>query len=115
MKRHHKWIIGGASTMILVYMIVAGILLNGAIIKLQLNHNDVLSKINDVKVSQTETQSKLNELTENLMETQKSLNLLDESLTSELKQIKASTSTDFSGIIEDSLESVVTIRTDIGQ
>jgi S1-C subfamily serine protease len=49
------------------------------------------------------------------METQKSLNLLDQSLNSELKQIKASTSTDFSGIIEDSLKSVVTVRTDIGQ
>jgi S1-C subfamily serine protease len=115
MKRHHKWIIGGASTIILVYMIVVGILLNGEIVKQQLNHNDLLKKINEFKTSQTETQSKLNELTDNLMETQKSLNLLDESLNSELKQIKASTSTDFSGIIEDSLKSVVTVRTDIGQ
>jgi S1-C subfamily serine protease len=115
MKRHHKWIIGGASTVILVYMIVAGILLNGAIIKQQLNHNDVLKKIGDIKTSQTETQSKLNELTENLIETQKSLNLINNSLKTELNEIKASTSEDFSGIIEDSLKSVVTVRTNVGQ
>jgi len=122
MKRHHKWIIGGFSTIVLVFMIVSGILLNGVIIKQQLNHNEVLNEISDIKVSQTETESKLSELTENLIETQKSLNLLGESLNllnesfkSELKKIKASTSEDFSGIIEDSLKSVVTVRTDVGQ
>lgn len=115
LKRHHKIIIGGFSTIVIVYMIVAGILLNGIIIKQQLNHNEVLGEISDIKVSQTETSSKLSELTGNLIETQKSLNLLDESLKSELKEIKASTSADFSGIIEDSLKSVVTVRTDVGQ
>jgi len=122
MKRHHKWIIGGFSTIILVFMVVFGILLNGIIIKQQLNHNEVLNEISNIKVSQTETESKLSELTENLIETQKSLNILGESLNllnesfkSELKKIKASTSEDFSGIIEDSLKSVVTVRTDVGQ
>jgi S1-C subfamily serine protease len=115
MKRHHKWIIGGFSTIIIVYMIVAGILLNGLIIKQQLNHNEILNKISSITVSQTETASKLSELTANLIETKQSLDVLDESLNSKLKQIKASTSTDFSGIIEDSLKSVVTIRTDVGQ
>jgi len=115
MKGHHKWIIGGASTMILVYMIVIGILLNGAIVKQELNHNEVSKKINDIKSTQTETQSKLNELTENLIETQKSLDILGESLNTKINQIKASTSSDFSGIIEDSLKSVVTVKTDVGQ
>lgn len=115
MKRHHKWIIGGFSTIVLVYMIVAGILLNGAIVKQQINHNDVLDKINDIKISQTETESQLTELTESLIETQQSLDTLDESLTERLNEIKASTSADFSKIIEDSLESVVTVRTDVGQ
>jgi serine protease Do len=115
MKRHHKWIIGGFSTIVLAFMIVTIILLNGAIIKQQLNYNDISKKINDVKLSQTDTQSKITGLTESLMETQRSLNLLNESFKSELKKIKASTSEDFSGIIEDSLKSVVTIRTNIGQ
>ena len=115
MKRHHKWIIGGFSTIVLVYMIVTAILLNGAIVKQQLNHQETLNQINDIKVSQTETQSKLSELTESLIETQQSMNLLNESLKSELKEIKASTSEDFSGIIEDALQSVVTVRTDVGQ
>jgi S1-C subfamily serine protease len=115
MKRHHKWIIGGFSTIVLVFMIVTIILLNGTIVKQQLDHKDVLNKINDIKISQTETQSKLNSLTEDIIETQRSMNLLDESLKLELNEIKASTSEDFSGIIEDSLKSVVTIRTDVGQ
>jgi len=107
--------IGGFSTIVIIYMVVAGILINGIIVKQQLNHNEVLSRINDIKSSQTETESKLGELTESLIETQKSLNLLDASLKAELNEIKASTSEDFSGIIEDSLESVVTVRTDVGQ
>jgi S1-C subfamily serine protease len=115
MKRHHNWIIGGFSTIVLVYMIVTAILLNGAIVKQQLNHNEVLNRINDIRASETDTQSKLTELTENLMKTRQSLNLINESLKSEISEIKASTSEDFSGIIEDSLKSVVTIRTDIGQ
>ena len=37
LKRHHKIIIGGFSTVVLVYMIVAEILLNGTIVKQELN------------------------------------------------------------------------------
>ncbi len=115
LKKHHKFIIGGFSTIVLVYMIVTLILLNGAIVKQQINYNELSKEINDIKTSQTDTESKLSELTENLMETRYSLNLVDESLKAELKEIKDSTSEDFSGIIEDSLQSVVTIRTDISQ
>ena len=115
MKRHHKWIIGSASTTLLVYIIVSGILLNGVIVKQQLDHKELLKEINDLQSSQTETKSNLGELTENLISTQKSINSLDESLSYKIKQIKASTSADFSEIVEDSLESVVTVRTDVGQ
>ena len=115
LKRHHKFIIGGFSTIVLVYMIVTIILLNGAIVKQQINYNDMTKKLSEVKVTQTETESKLSELTENLIETRNSLNLVNESIKAELKEIKESTSDDFSGIIEDSLQSVVTIRTDISQ
>ncbi len=115
LKKHHKWVIGGFSTIIIIYMVIAGILLNGVIVKQQLNYNEVSKKINELKISQTETESKLTELTENLIETQESLNLLDESLNAELKKIKASTSADFSEIVEDALKSVVTVRTDVGQ
>src|SRR3989344_326372 len=112
LKRHHKWIIGGFSTIVVIYMIVAGILLNGIIVKQAINHNELSSKINSL---QADTQSKLNELTESLMETQESLISLDESLNSKLKELKASTSSDFSGIVEDAIKSVVTVRTDVGQ
>jgi len=115
LKKHHKIILGGFSTIVIVFMIVTAILLNGAIVKQQINYNDLSKKITDIKTSQTDTQSKLTELTEALSETQQSLDFLNESVKIELNGIKASTSEDFSGIIENSLESVVTIRTDVGQ
>jgi len=112
LKKHHKWMIGGFSTVVIIYMILNAILLNGIIVKQQINHNDVLDRIDSL---QADTQSKLNELTRDLIETKNSFTSLDKSLTAELNELKSSTSSDFSDIIEDSIISVVTVRTDIGQ
>jgi S1-C subfamily serine protease len=112
LKKHHKWMIGGFSTIVIIYMVIMGILLNGIIVKQQINHNELSNRIDKL---QADTQNKLNELTVDLMETRNSFISLDESLTSKLKELKASTSSDFSGIIEDSIKSVVTVRTDVGQ
>jgi S1-C subfamily serine protease len=112
LKKHHKWMIGGFSTIVIIYMIITAILLNGIIVKQQINHNDLSDRIDSL---QADTQNKLNELTRDLIETKNSFTSLDKSLTAELNELKASTSSDFSGIIEDSIKSVVTVRTDIGQ
>lgn len=115
LKKHHKWMIGGFSSVIIVFMIVIAILLNGVIMKQQINHNELSNRIDNL---QADTQSKLNELTENLIETQKDLTSLNEqfgSIDEELDLLKASAGEDFSGIIEDAVKSVVTIRTDVGQ
>lgn len=115
LRRHHKIMIGGASSIVVILLITYGILLNGVIVKQQINHNELS---NQIKELQADTQSKLNELTENVIETQQDLNSLNEqfgSIDEELSLLKASAGEDFSGIIEDAIKSVVTIRTDIGQ
>ena len=58
-----------------------------------------------------DTQSKINELTDSIV----SLSLVQSDFQEELGEIKASTSSDFSGIIEDKIEGVVTIKTDVSQ
>lgn len=108
MKRHHRWIIGGFSSVVIIALIVIAILLNGLIVKQGIDYNTLNDKINTL---QADTQSKLNELTETLIETQTTVEKSQE----ELVLLKASAGEDFSGIIEDSIESVVTIRTDIAQ
>ena len=112
LKKHHKIVIGGFSTLIIIYMVITAVLLNGIIVKQQINHNELSDRIENL---QADTQNKLNELTKDLIETKNSFISLDKSLTSELNELKASTSSDFSGIIENSIKSVVTVRTDIGQ
>lgn len=108
MKKHHKWAIGSLGTVIIIFMIISGILLNGIIVKQTIDYNTLNNKILNL---QADTQNKLNELTKNIIETQKTVEESQEELT----LLKASAGEDFSGIIEDAISSVVTIRTDIGQ
>ena len=115
LKRHHKIIIGSFSSVVLIFMIVTGILLNGIIVKQAINHNTITQKINELQI---DTQTKLNELTINLIQTKKELNSLDSefgSMNQEFNLLKVSAGEDFSGIIENAIKSVVTIRTDVGQ
>ena len=114
-KKHHKIIIGSFTTLVIIFMITVGILLNGIIVKQNLNHNELKNKISEV---QTDTQSKLNELTQNLLQTKsevKNLNNKIGNINQEFDLLKASVSADFSGVVEESIKSVVTIITDVGQ
>ncbi len=115
LKKHHKWIIGSFSSVVIIFMISVAIILNGVIVKQQLNHNELSGKIDELQDFHTETQLQLNELTDSLLETKQSVSNLDESFQNEINELKASVSEDFSGIIEDSIEAVVTIRTDVSQ
>lgn len=108
MKRHHKWAIGGFGTLVIIFMIIAGIVINGIIVKQSVDYNTLNNKILNL---QADTQSKLNELTTNLLETKITVEKSQEELT----LLKASAGEDFSGIIEEAIKSVVTIRTEVGQ
>lgn len=65
--------------------------------------------------NQAETNSKLNELADSIIQTNNLLNSELGTLTEEVSFLKATAGDDFSGIIEESIKSVVTIRTDFGQ
>jgi len=108
MKKHHKWAIGGFGSIVIVFMVISGILLNGIIVKQTVDYKNLNNKINNL---QADTQNKLNELTESVIETQ----ITVEESQEELILLKASAGEDFSGIIEDAIPDVLTIRTDIGQ
>jgi S1-C subfamily serine protease len=115
LKKHHKIIIGGFSSIIIIFMVITGILLNAIIVKQQINHNEVLSKIENLEA---DTQSKLNELSEALIETRNDVNSLTNqvgTIDQQFEELKSSVSEDFSKVVEDSIESVVTIKTDAGQ
>ena len=115
MKRKHKFLFGGASTLIIIFLIINSILIYGLFSKVELQKKQLNEQITKL---QTDTQSKLNELTENILDTQNDLTSLGMqvgSIDEEISTIKADTSADFSGIIEDAIKSVVTIRTDISQ
>ena len=73
-------------------------------IKLNTDYNELNTKI-------TDSQNKITEISESLLETKETLGSLD----NQLDELKATASSDFSGIIEDAINSVVTIRTDVAQ
>lgn len=119
LEKHHKIMIGGFSSFVIVVLIINSVFLYILFAKLDLSQQELEKDINEL---QTDTQTKLNEITENVLENKntisnlgESVSSLDEELTDEIQRLAASTSADFSGIIESSIESVVTVRTDIGQ
>ena len=115
LKKYHKILLGSFSSIIIIFMIINGILLYSLFIKQNLNYNLLNQKI-------TDAQNNINTLTDNLIQTKTTLeNTVDSldiklgSINQEMDLLKASAGEDFSGIIEDAIQSVVTIRTDMGQ
>ena len=118
LKKHHKWMIGGISAVVVIYMVVSIILISGLAVKQTSDYNKFTNEINKL---QADTQNKLNELTENLLLIKEEVKQTKENLTDieaireEFNLLKASTGEDFSGVIENSVKSIVTIKTDVGQ
>jgi len=111
MKKHHKIILGGFSTIVLIFMIISSILLNGLIVKQQINHNQLTEQISKLDL---QTQEKINELAISIIETNHDIEILEtgfSSVNEEISYLKAETKEDFSGIIQEAINSVVTIRT----
>jgi S1-C subfamily serine protease len=115
LKKHHKWIIGSFSTLILIIVLLNSFFLYTMFVRQNVNFNSLNQKITDLK---TDTQTKINSLSETVLSFEEELTSLGSqvgSIDSEINLLKASTSEDFSGIIEDSVKSVVTIKTDVSQ
>jgi S1-C subfamily serine protease len=105
LKRHHKIMIGSLSSLFIIALIANSVCLYFLFVKVNVEYSELSSKITEL---QTNTQSKMSELTDSLTTTK-------ESLETQLSELKSSTSSDFSGIIEDVIPAVVTIKTDVAQ
>ncbi len=115
LKRHHKIIIGSLSSLVIIFMIVGSVLIYVIFIRQNLNYISLDNKISDL---QTDTQTKINDLTTGIMELENELITLGAqvgTIDEDISLLKASTSADFSGIIESSIPAVITIITDISQ
>ncbi len=115
LKTHHKILIGSFSSLVVIFMIVSSIFLYALFMKQSFDYVDLDNKI---KQAETETNSKINDLTNTLLQTEKELISLGSqlgSLDDKMVLLKASAGEDFSGIVEDAIESVVTVITDISQ
>ena len=118
LRKHHKWMIGGISAVVVIYMIISIILISGLAVKQTSDYNKLADEINKL---QADTQNKLNELTENLLLTKEDIKQTKENLTEigtirkEFDLLKASSGEDFSSIIENSVKGVVTIKTNVAQ
>ena len=111
-KRHHKWIIGSVSSLLLIIVIINSIMLYFLYGQLEMGYNELKININTLEA---DTNSKLIELTNSVISTRQDLSSLETSFGEELNLLKASVGADFSGIIDVVVHSVVTIRTDISQ
>jgi len=115
LKTHHKVIIGGVSFLLILFMVASSLFMYMMFTKQTTDFNQLNSKLTSL---QTDTQTKLNDLSTTVLDTKNGLTSLGSqigSLDSELTKLKASASSDFSGIIGDAIKSVVTIKTDTGQ
>jgi len=96
-------------------MIVTGILIYVLFVKQDFQYNQLNQQIENL---QTDTQIKINELSQTILETEQELISLGSqigSIDKEINYLKASAGEDFSGIIEEVVKSVVTIKTDVSQ
>jgi S1-C subfamily serine protease len=115
LEKNHKIILGGVTSLLIIVILANSIFLYWVYQKEVMNYNNLNLKIESL---QEETSSKFNDLSSNLLDTKndlKSLGLQIGSIDEEITTLKASVSADFSGIFEDAVKSVVTIKTDVSQ
>ena len=103
MERRHKIILGGASSLVVALLITTSLFTSAIFIRQTLE----FSKMNnEMDLLRADTQNKLNELTDSVLSTKSDLQAID--------FLTASTSEDFSAIVEDATKSVVTLKTEVG-
>ena len=115
LKPHHKWILGGAGTVVIVLLITLSIFTYTSYVKEELNYRTLNQKLSDL---QKETQNNINSLSSSLLDTNNKINSISSdvgNISQQFSKLKASASDDFSSIIETSIPAVVTIKTDVAQ
>ena len=114
--------IGSFSSFLIILLISNSVFIYLLYGQLQLSYNKIESDINNLKI---ENQRRFNEITDSLLQTKEDITIIETGLQSvdiqissigkEFNELKASVSSDFSGIVEDAIKSVVTIKTNVGQ
>lgn len=69
-------------------------------------YQEILDK--KIDINDAETQSKINQLTESIFDVESSIEI-------EISNIKAKTSADFSGIVKQTVDSIVSVKTNVAQ
>lgn len=111
MKRHHKIIIGGVSSLIVILLIINSVFLYVLFLKQNVNYSLLNEKIKNLQI---DIQNQISILADNLMQTQELVEESQKALQLEMDLLKASAGEDFSGIVESSVHAVVTIKTNAG-
>jgi len=96
-------------------MVISSIFMYLLFIKQSEDYSNLNRKIESLE---NDTQIKISDLSENLVQTKSELNSLGlqiGSIDNQISKLKASVSSDFSGIVEDAIKSVVTIKTNSAQ
>ena len=112
LKRHHKWLIGSFTSLVIIFMVTISVFTYMLFIRQEVNHNLLDEKITNFEM---ETRSNINSLSDSIIETKSELEDQLGIVQEEFSSLKAGVGEDFSGIIEDAVLSVVTIKTDISQ
>lgn len=115
MRTHHKIAIGSFGVIVIIFMVVISLTINGIVID-QANENQNLR--DQIEKLESQMNGKINELAVELINTRETLNQginsLSKNISStneDLSKLKASKNEDFSGIVNMAKNSVVTIRT----
>jgi S1-C subfamily serine protease len=107
LKRHHKILIGGFSFIVLVMIVLLGFMNYTLYVQETQHYSNLKDTLSEL---QTNTQTQINSLSSNLLQLQNST----QNTQQQISLLKASTD-DFSGVIQSSLPSVVTVRTSAAQ
>jgi len=112
---NHKRIIISISSLLVTFMIASSIFMYLIFTKQTADFNELNNRLDGIEA---DTHQKFSELSDSLLKTKNDLQELGlqlGTLDEQIIKLKASTSADFSGIIEGAIKSVVTIKTDISQ
>jgi len=109
LKTHHKVMIGSFSALVLIYIVASSLFMYLMFTKITLLEQTTNNQLLEIR---TDTQSKLKDVSETLLS---KVEQNEKETQLQIEQLKATTSTDFSEVIDQVLPSVVTIRTDISQ
>ncbi len=118
-ERKHKDIINILISFLFILLVSQSVIIfvmTKDIIKLNQNINKTKSEMeNKIATNNAEIQNKINQLTGEVVKLNTNMGDIEEDFNLEIYKLKADVSSDFSGIVEELIDSVVTVQTNSGQ